>query len=33
MVGFTSAEERALLERLIAGLRRGGFLPPDFPTF
>ena len=27
---FTSAEERARLERLIARLRRGGYLPQDF---
>jgi len=30
--GFTSAEERARLESLIARLRRGGYLPQDFPT-
>ena len=31
--GFPSTEERARLERLIARLRRGGYLPQDFPTF
>src|SRR6218665_1900073 len=31
--GFTSAEERARMERLIARLVRGGYLPQDFPTF
>src|SRR6218665_2427489 len=31
--GFTSAEERPRLERLIARLRRGGYLPQDVPTF
>ena len=30
---FTSAEERARLERLIARLKCSGYLPQDFPTF
>src|SRR6218665_3783940 len=31
--GFASAEERARLEGLIARMKRGGYLPQDFPTF
>src|SRR6218665_2381894 len=31
--GFTSAEKRVWLERLLARRRRGGYLPQDFPTF
>jgi len=31
--GFTNASERSRLNRLIAALKRAGFLPTDFPTF
>jgi len=31
--GFTDASERSGLNRLIAGLRRAGYLPTDFPSF
>src|SRR6218665_1985253 len=31
--GFTDADDRSCLERLLAGLRCGGYLPEDFPSF
>src|SRR6218665_2092803 len=31
--GFTSAQDRSKLERLVARLRRGGYLPADHPSF
>src|SRR6218665_2842907 len=31
--GFTSAADRSKLERLVARLRRGGYLPADRPSF
>ena len=31
--GFTTAEQRNRLERLLLRLRRGGFLPADSPSF
>src|SRR6218665_1663956 len=31
--GFTNAAERSRLDRLLSSLRRGGYLPEDFPSF
>ena len=31
--GVTSATDRSKLERLVARLRRGGYLPADHPSF
>jgi len=31
--GFTDVSERSRLNRLIAGLRRAGYLPTNFPSF
>src|SRR6218665_3040726 len=31
--GFTSVADRSKLERLVARLRRGGYLPADHPSF
>ena len=31
--GFTDAADRSRLERLLAGLRRWGYLPEEFPFF
>src|SRR6218665_3792834 len=31
--GFTSAAERSNLERLVARIRRDGYLPADHPSF
>src|SRR6218665_1083122 len=31
--GFTSAVDRSKLERMVARLRRGGYLPADHPSF
>src|SRR6218665_1533741 len=30
--GFTSAEDRSRLERLVGRLGRGGYMPDEFPT-